>query len=109
EVLEHQSRVQRRRSVVFLVSDFLDQGMTNASTDETANAPPLKVGTDGDRMVPGSGGAYSAPPVPGTVRSIPRTTGSKPWTEHLQDLSRRPDVVSVRSHDPLETRLPSPS
>jgi uncharacterized protein (DUF58 family) len=100
EVLEHASRVQRRRSVVFLVSDFLEQVPASAK----------------EPVVPGSDGRYSRPSVPGTAGqpdldssktpnpSAPPPT--KPWTERLEELSRRHDVVAVRITDPLELELP---
>jgi hypothetical protein len=100
EVLEHASRVQRRRSVVFLVSDFLEQVPASAK----------------EPVVPGSDGRYSRPSVPGTAGqpdldssktpnpSAPPPT--KPWTERLEELSRRHDVIAVRITDPLELDLP---
>jgi uncharacterized protein (DUF58 family) len=95
EVLEHQSRVQRRRSVVFLVSDFLDQGTTTPSPSSGDTSNRSISGEAAERMVPG------------TVRSSPHATSPKPWTEHLQELSRRHDVIAVRITDPLELDLPS--
>jgi uncharacterized protein (DUF58 family) len=77
EVLEHQSRVLRRRSVVFLVSDFLDQG-------------PAVPQADGVRQVSTS----AAKP------------DQKTWPERLEELSRRHDVIAVRVTDPLELELP---
>lgn len=61
-VLETTARVLRRRSVVFVVSDFLAQ--------------PKQAST------------------------------GKDWTEHLQELARRHDVIAVRITDPLELDLP---
>jgi uncharacterized protein (DUF58 family) len=87
EVLEHQSRVLRRRSVVFLVSDFLDQ------------------------TAPGPAAARVERPRPTaeTEKSgaqVPKTIAQKTWNEHLQELSRRHDVIAVRVTDPLELDLP---
>jgi uncharacterized protein (DUF58 family) len=86
EVLEHQSRVMRRRSVVFLVSDFLDQGAS--ATRPAAQAAPQPAAA------------------PATKRDETRRDGT-PWPERLEELSRRHDVIAVRITDPLELELPS--
>jgi len=78
--LEYISRVQRRRCVVFLMSDFME---ANAAT-----------------------GAVVSPPLEGGLHSYKSRGRGKTWADAMAIANQRHDVVAVTLSDPRELSLP---
>ena len=103
-LLEQAFRTARQRSLVVVLSDFLDAaGADEGRTTKDESASVLRPSS----FVPQSGSLASAPFRTASTAAVgPAVTREQAWERALAPLARRHEVVGVWIRDPREVQLP---